>query len=86
MILSEGSIFNKLQIISGIEDFTGNLTECSDREVGVKTFKAFIRNIYGDLRKDWVNYCPVPCSQTSYVYTLKKLHTNTWLNAGACYC
>ena len=69
-------------MILGIEDFSTNLTECADHVSGVKTYKEYNKYAYGDLKHEWVDKCPVPCIQTSYIYELKKLHANSWLNAG----
>ena len=65
-----------------MEDFTANLTECTDHGSALNTFKTYLNYTYGEMRIEWLKKCPVPCTQTSYTYEMKKIHTNTWLNPG----
>ena len=67
----------------GMEDFSGNLTECADESSAKKTYRAFSSYTSGHLRQVWLDKCPVPCVRKNYAYTKKNLHSNSWLNPGA---
>jgi hypothetical protein len=65
-----------------MELYKFNLSECSDRLSAINTFNKYGGAVYDSLRSEWNQDCPIPCQQTSYAYTLKQFHINSWLNPG----
>jgi hypothetical protein len=67
--------------IPGLDEFGADLKsmkECRNITQGQKTSK-FFGSFVIDNRK-WKNFCPLPCTLTSYNYKLEYLHRSRWID------
>ena len=65
-----------------MEEFTkikSNYGFCQDQDSAIKTFNALSGILYGKIKSKIMSSCPIPCEQTSYSFTTKFYHLNSWI-------